>query len=239
MSGLFISYRRDDSQGYAGRLADDLAGLVGAERVFSNVEIPAGSDFVEVLHEAVGQCDALLIVIGRRWAAESNQGYPSRLFEPADWVRTEIEAALVQQTVIVPLLVGGAEMPAAQALPPSIRPLARRQAAPLSDRHWDDDVAQLLARLRALLPGKLPALRSAAPASVPAPATRRRRSPLLTALLQPLASGLGRSLRSVLSIVFVLALIYVGLRLFGDAGALRQLDAAEARVMRGWRRLFD
>jgi hypothetical protein len=239
MSGLFISYRRDDSQGYAGRLADDLAGLVGAERVFSDVEIPAGSDFVEVLHDSVGRCDALLIVIGRRWAAESKQGYPSRLFEPADWVRTEIEAALAQQTVIVPLLVGGAEMPAAQTLPPSIRALARLQAAPLSDRHWDDDVAQLLARLRVLVPGKLPAPRSTAPAPAPAPATRRQRSRLLSALLQPLASGLGRGLRGVLSTVFMLGLLYVGLRLFGDAGVLSQLDAIEARVMRGWRRLLN
>ena len=90
MAGLFISYRRDDSQGYAGRLAQDLSQALGEHRVFSDVEIPHGHDFSAVLHRAIAASDVLLVVIGRRWAATSAQGFASRLFEPDDWVRAEV-----------------------------------------------------------------------------------------------------------------------------------------------------
>jgi hypothetical protein len=41
----------------------------------------------------------------------------------------------------------------------------------------------------------------------------------------------------VISLVLVLAAIYGGVRLFADPPTLRQLDALEARVERGWDRL--
>jgi hypothetical protein len=41
----------------------------------------------------------------------------------------------------------------------------------------------------------------------------------------------------VSSLVLVLAAIYGGVRLFADPPMLRQLDALEARVERGWDRL--
>ncbi len=61
MSGIFISYRRDDTQGFAGRLAHDLSRALGPEQVFSDIEIPFGSDFGEVLHRAIAASDALLV----------------------------------------------------------------------------------------------------------------------------------------------------------------------------------
>ena len=36
--GIFISYRRDDSAGYAGRLYDRLTARFGGDRVFMDVE---------------------------------------------------------------------------------------------------------------------------------------------------------------------------------------------------------
>ena len=53
-------------------------------------------------------------------------------------------------------------------------------------------------------------------------------------LLQPLLRGL----RRMLTIVVAIALIYIGVRLFGDDSLLRQLDALEGRLMIGWRRLL-
>ncbi len=84
MAGIFVSYRRDDSQGFAGRLADDLTDRLGPDQVFRDMEIPAGADFTDVLHRAVAACDILLVVIGRHWAAESDTGPGLRLFEPTD-----------------------------------------------------------------------------------------------------------------------------------------------------------
>ena len=108
MTGIFVSYRRDDSQGFAGRLTDDLSDMLGSDSVFRDIEIPFGSDFTDILHRAIAASDILLVVIGRHWAADSDQGYESRLFEPADWVRIEIEAALAQGKQVVPVRVGGA-----------------------------------------------------------------------------------------------------------------------------------
>ena len=75
--GVFISYRRDDSGGFAGRIYDRLSSRLGRENVFFDVDtIPPGRDFVDVLSERVGKCDALLAVIGKHWVLSA------RLREP-------------------------------------------------------------------------------------------------------------------------------------------------------------
>jgi len=152
MTGIFVSYRRDDSQGFAGRLADDLNEILGPDRVFRDIEIPVGSDFTNVLQRAIAASSILLVVIGRHWAADSHRGYGSRLFEPTDWVRTEIEAAFSQGKQVVPVLVGGAGMPGIGSLPKSIERLTRLQAAALTDRHWDAEVTKLAERLQKMCP---------------------------------------------------------------------------------------
>jgi len=68
MPGIFVSYRREDSPGHAGRIFDRLRSRFGSDVVFMDVAaIEAGVDFVDVLHKAVGSCDALLAVIGPQW----------------------------------------------------------------------------------------------------------------------------------------------------------------------------
>jgi len=255
MAGIFVSYRRDDSQGFAGRLADDLTDILGPDHVFRDIEIPVGSDFTDVLHRAIAASDILLVVIGRHWAAESDRGYGSRLFEPTDWVRAEIEAAFAQGKQVVPVLVGGAYMPGPDVLPESIARLSRLQAATLSDRHWDEQVRELVERLQNLFPS-LAQGRSPAPDRAESPATvllelgervlkevEARRRPgtqppsLPGAFAGQLLRRLGRGLKKLLSIVFVLGLIYVGIRLFGDEKMLGQLDGLEARLLIAWERL--
>ncbi len=255
MPGIFVSYRRDDSQGFAGRLADDLADMLGSDRVFRDIEIPVGSDFTDVLHRAIAACDILLVVIGRRWASASRHGYRSRLFEPTDWVRTEIEAAFAQGKQVVPVLVGGAEMPTAADMPESIGRLARLQAAFLSDRNWDGEVRELAQRLQGLCPslarGSAPAgARQESPAEVLRELGDRvlkevesRRRPrvnppsLPRSLAEHLIHAAGRGLKRILSVAAGLGLIYLGIRLFGDETMLGYLDAFEARLQVAWERL--
>ena len=68
MAGIVISYRRDDSAGFAGRLADDLKDYFPADLVFMDVTgIAPGIDFRKVIEEKVGACDVLLVVIGKSW----------------------------------------------------------------------------------------------------------------------------------------------------------------------------
>ena len=65
---VFISYRRDDAAGEAGRLADHLQKRFGADRVFLDIEtIEPGTDFVQVLQRSLKETAAVLVVIGRQW----------------------------------------------------------------------------------------------------------------------------------------------------------------------------
>ena len=140
--GVFISYRRDDSGGFAGRIYDRLANRLGRDNVFFDVDaIPPGRDFTEVLSERVGNCDALLAVIGKRWSADSQNR--RRLYDPEDFVRIEIEAALSRNVPVIPVLVDGATMPRPEDLPDSLSKLLRRQAVEISHARFDSDAERL------------------------------------------------------------------------------------------------
>ncbi len=155
--GVFISYRRQDSQGFAGRLADDLTDQLGDEQIFRDDEIPEGEDFTEILGSALDTCRALIVVIGRDWLDTRDAAGERRLNQPDDWVRLEIEAALARDVWVLPVLVSGAAMPRPDELPPSLVALTNVQAFNLSDRRWDYDIE----RLMALLTNRIPALTAA------------------------------------------------------------------------------
>jgi len=151
MSRIFLSYRRDDSAGFAGRLSDALEAHFGAGTVFRDVDdIKPGEDFVKAIQAHLGNVGVVLVIIGPRWLA--NAGGHNRLDDPDDFVRQEIEAALASDKPVIPLLVGGAVMPGEASLPESISGLARKQAVMLSDGNWRGDLEKLLASLHAVLP---------------------------------------------------------------------------------------
>ena len=92
---VFISYRRVDSGGYAGRVMDCLGRALGRNLVFMDVDaIPLGSNFEKVLHEEVAKCGVLLAVIGPNWSDVRDENGNRRLDDPKDFVRIEIAAAL-------------------------------------------------------------------------------------------------------------------------------------------------
>ncbi len=143
-SRIFISYRRDDAAGHAGRLYDALAARFGEENVWMDLGIEPGADFVERIDDALSKCAVLLAVIGERWAGDDRR----RIDEPEDYVRSEIERGLRRSDVrVVPVLVQNVEMPTAAELPPTLAPLARRHAIELSDARWRYDVGRLVATL--------------------------------------------------------------------------------------------
>ncbi len=125
---IFVSYRRDDAAGHAGRLCDDLADRFGAAEVFHDIDsIAPGEDFVSSIQRAIASADVVLAVIGPDWAMVSDsQGQP-RLSDPDDVVRMEIATALRTGKPVIPVLVGGASMPDGGVLPSDIAPLARAQ----------------------------------------------------------------------------------------------------------------
>jgi hypothetical protein len=139
---VFVCYRREDSAPWAGRLHDVLAERFGAANIFQDVEaVRAGESFVEAMDVAVAKADAMLVVIGPRWVGPD--GGASRLDAADDYVRRELEVGLAYGKRLVPVLVGGARMPAASDVPDDLRPVVTRQAVVLRDESWHTDVAHL------------------------------------------------------------------------------------------------
>jgi hypothetical protein len=134
MSGqIFISYRREDSSAWAGRLSDRLSSHFPSNQIFMDVDtIEPGMDFVEAIEESVGSCDVLIAVIGTRWLNSSNPAGKRRLEIPEDSVRVEVSTALKRGIRVIPVLVEGATMPDAADLPDELKALARRNALKLS-----------------------------------------------------------------------------------------------------------
>ncbi len=143
----FLSYRRQDTivVGTVGRIYDRLIAHYGDEHAFMDVDdIPPGSDFRHVLSDAVGQADVLLAVIGTQWAEIMR----SRGDDAADFVRIEIESALQRGIPVVPVLIGGADMPQPGDLPESIRELVYRNAVIVDpSRDFHAHVTRLIADL--------------------------------------------------------------------------------------------
>lgn len=151
MSALFLSYRRDDSGGFAGRLADALENAFGPGSVFRDVDdIGPGQDFIHAIESQLREVRAVLVMIGPHWLAVGPDGQ-RRLDAPDDFVHLEIKLTLASGKPLIPLLVGGARMPAEADLPPALAGLARRQAVVLSDAHWRSDVERLVESLRPLV----------------------------------------------------------------------------------------
>jgi ABC-type amino acid transport substrate-binding protein len=142
---IFISYRREDSAYPAGWLFDRLADSYGKGQIFKDVDnIEPGEDFVERITAAVGSCDVLLALIGPQWLTIADERGRRRLDSGDDFVRLEIEAALTRKVLVIPILVGGASMPDADQLPPSLAKLVRRQALELSPNRFEFDTGRLL-----------------------------------------------------------------------------------------------
>ena len=152
MAGIFISYRRNDSDVAAGRLADDLMEIFGRDAIFRDIDtLEAGEDYTAALDHALDSCVALIAMIGPRWSNIADDAGHRRLENPADWVRIEVRRALERGIRVIPVLIS-ATMPQETDVPADLKSLLQRQALDLSDRHWRQDV-ELLAQALERIPG--------------------------------------------------------------------------------------
>jgi hypothetical protein len=148
MRAIFISYRREDAEGQAGRLFDDLTAHFGEEAVFMDVAgIAPGRDFRRVIDEHVASCGVLLAVIGKGWIDATNETGMRRLEDPADFVRLETVSALKRDIPVIPVLVHGARMPRPEQLPRDLAELAYRNGVELTHARWESDVQVLIKAL--------------------------------------------------------------------------------------------
>lgn len=149
LGGIFVSYRRSDSQGEAGRLFDDLVKHFGEHMVFMDVAaIEAGRDFRKAIEEGVVKCGVLLVLMGPEWLNAKDEAGARRLDDPADFVRIETASALKRDIPVVPVLVRGVQMPRAEQLPDDLKDLAYRNCIELTHARWRSDIHLLIEALR-------------------------------------------------------------------------------------------
>jgi hypothetical protein len=151
MAGIFLSYRRNDAGGWAGRLRDHLAVRYGEDRVWQDVDdLTVGSDYLPQILKNIAAADAVLIVIGPHWLDTRTPGGTTRLANPKDVLRTEIVHALKRKSGVIPTLVGGARMPDARDLPRAVAPLVKRNGIAIIDADWARSIQLLLQKLQDL-----------------------------------------------------------------------------------------
>jgi TIR domain len=152
MSKIFISYRRDDSAGYAHAVYSQLVQHFSKDQLFMDVDtVEPGVDFVRVIEEAVGECDVLVALIGKRWVGGESGGTSSRLDKEKDYVRLEVSTALARDIRVIPVLVDGMTMPSENILPAPLQPLTRRNAIEISNTRFNFDVERLIIAVRNIL----------------------------------------------------------------------------------------
>jgi TIR domain len=152
--GIFISYRREDSEDSTRAIYESLVPRFGRERLFLDVEaITPGSDFRNSIEESLADCGVFLVVIGPNWAnimPDNDPSGPRRLDSPSDFVRQEVATALKKggSLPVIPVLVRGASMPPAEQLPDDLRDLTYRNAIAFNNLNWDANVAKLIETIR-------------------------------------------------------------------------------------------
>ena len=143
---IFISYRRSDAAGSTTAIHKTLAERFGEANVFRDVDgIEPGAEFPQTLRKQLEMAAVVLAVIGKEWLHAANEFGQRRIDFDDDWVRTELSIALRSPEVtVIPVLVDGALMPPARALPQALVDLAARNAVTLHHDSWDDSARRLL-----------------------------------------------------------------------------------------------
>ena len=194
MTTLFISYRRSDTEGQAGRVADHFRNLPARPTVyFDTRDNRPGDDWLQRINENLQQCDVMLVIIGAGWMNPEAAGQPPRLHLPGDIVAHEISTALTRGIRVVPVLVDGAKLPAATALPAGLQGSAAqgsaaqgntprraglldKQAAELRSAAFDRDIAEIVTAVLGAQASSWPAMPSTPSSTAtmsPAPAIPR------------------------------------------------------------------
>jgi hypothetical protein len=141
---VFISYRRNDTDGLAGRLRDRIEREFPDGTVFMDVNsVRAGFDFRSEINAALRRSSIFLLLIGDRWLNQVE-----RLLLPEDTVLHEIRLAIALDLHLVPVLVNGAIMPNPKQLPEEIRSIAWLNAVELRHSRFEDDCRNLMSTIQ-------------------------------------------------------------------------------------------
>jgi hypothetical protein len=212
---IFISYRRDDSEGEAGRLFDDLTRAFGGDAVFMDVAgIDPGIDFRKAIDDNVACCGVLLAMIGPTWATITGADGQRRLDNTNDYVRLEIASALSRNIPVIPVLVHDARMPHADQLPDNLKDLAYRNSVEITHARWNSDVQLLIQALAQYVHStkatEADTVHATVPVQLPAPHPVPEAAPVRTQSKTPLIAGL-----AAIAVIVIAAAVFFAMRSSG------------------------
>ena len=140
MATIFISYRKTGvDKASSLHLAEDLRESFGSDTVFRDEKGLRLGRFDAQLLNQVKSCKAMLAVIGPSWIDRMDE-----LRNPQDWVRKELEEGLRLQILMVPVLVDDARLPRNWELPDSLQDLLTYHSWRIHQRHWKENVSELI-----------------------------------------------------------------------------------------------
>ena len=148
-SSVFVSYRRDDAASDALLVSTAIRDRLGDEAVFMDTKsLTGGEQWPDVLRDAVSVAEVVIAVIGPDWVRIADQWGKRRIDQEDDWVRLELATALsTPNKRVIPVLVRGARLPPADALPAQIQPLLTRQSIEIRRDYFNHDIQLLIAQL--------------------------------------------------------------------------------------------
>ena len=140
-----MSYRREDSGGYAGRLYETLRHHFGMASVFMDMHsIPPGTEWQSVIDERLKSSDIVLVIIGPHWYSVADDDGHRRLEKDDDPLRYEVAEALKSQRIkVIPVLVAnGVFLP--NELPAPLEKLKVWETYTIAEQHWVSDLRRLV-----------------------------------------------------------------------------------------------
>jgi SIR2-like domain/TIR domain len=143
---IFINYRHDDVPFAASALYRELRRSFGQENIFFDEgALRPGMRFPEEIRSHLTKgSGAFIAMIGSEWASILAT---RRQRGGLDYVTKEIELALQNNWIVIPVLVENARLPDPAELPPAIRALPDCQVARLRQMNLDEDIEVLTRRL--------------------------------------------------------------------------------------------
>lgn len=152
MCKIFISYRRADSRVTSKRLTNIIANrLTDCEVVIDFAEtLPRGPKFEALLAQEVEKADVMVVVIGPDWLNIRDERGNRRLGNPKDFIRTEVEAGLINESAeVIIALIEGANLPNEDDLPEHLKKLAQSYVVTIREgKHFDVDIEHLVSAIQ-------------------------------------------------------------------------------------------
>ena len=150
---FFISYRVADAAEQAAQLYNLLANRYRPDWVFRDVKtLEPGQLWPHELKEKVNEAEAVVVLVkdAEKWLG-IDENKQRRIDHPDDWVRKEIETALLNKKIIIPVMIDTATLQPF-ILPNAIAALTNHQtvripAASLSDPLYEGGLASLMESL--------------------------------------------------------------------------------------------